>query len=317
MTNERMIPETLFEFQERFSTEESCESFLFAWRWPEGFRCPRCDGSDSVKLAHRRQHQCRECKYQVSITAGTAMHGSKLKLRVWFWAMFLVARHKKSISALQLQADLGIGQYRTAWLLLHKIRQCFSESADYPLRGTIEVDETLIGSKSKGAKPGKAPANKAIVVAAVELGPSTKRGCCWAAVRARQVPDYTKKSLGGFVKDVVEKGSTTKLDGWRAYNHLDEDYKLKREVSSALNAREMRDADPMPHVHLFFSNLKTWLTGRFHGVSKKYLSTYINEFVYRLNRRQDPPEIFGWVARRLMTKPPTTLQLLLSYDSNA
>ena len=318
MNSQQAIPATLFEFQDQFSTDEACERFLFAWRWPDGFCCPRCESSKFVKLAFRRQYQCRACKYQVSITAGTAMQDTKLSLRIWFWAMFLVARHKKSISALQLQRDLGLGSYRSAWLMLQKIRSCFDESADYPLKGVVEVDETLVGSKGKGAKTGKDPQNKAIVVAAVSLGKRGKRGCRWQEVRARKIPDYTGKSLRGFVKDVVAPKSIVMTDGWRAYDQLENDgFFLKREVSSKLNRAEMRATNPMPHIHLFFSNLKTWLTGRFHGVSHKYLARYVDEFVYRLNRRRSPPEIFGWVTRRLMTTSPHSWASVTLDDSRA
>lgn len=308
MSNSGTTPETILDFQERFASEEACEAYLFSWRWPDGFRCPRCNHDEATKLSHRRQYQCRGCKYQVSITAGTAMHNTKLSLRVWFWAIFLVARHKKSISALQLQKDLGLGSYRSAWLLLQKVRRCFGEKDEYPLKGIVEVDETLVGAKGKGAKPGKDPGNKAILVAAVAIGDRTKRGHRWKGVRARVVPDYKGKSLAGFVTDVVKTGSTVVTDGWRAYDRLaDSGFELRREVSSKIAKRDMRVANPMPHVHLFFSNFKTWITGRFHGVSHKYMGRYADEFVYRVNRRFSPPEIFGWLARRLMQGTPCSL----------
>ena len=105
----------------------------------------------------------------MSVTAGTALHRTKLPLRVWFWTIFLVARHKKSISALQLMADLLLGSYRTAWLLLHKTRACFDESRDYPLLGLVEVDEAYVGGSEKGVMPGRAASKKGIVVTGVEV----------------------------------------------------------------------------------------------------------------------------------------------------
>lgn len=318
MSNAQQVPATLFEFQQRFPTDRECEAYLFAWRWPEGFRCPRCGGSEATKLSFRRQYQCRACKHQASVTAGTVMQDTKLSLRVWFWGMFLVARHKKSISALQFQRDLGLGSYRSAWLMLQKIRRCFGEKAEFPLTGLVEVDETLVGAQGKGAKPGKDPGNKAIVVAGVALGRMTARGFSkWRDVRVRHVPDYKAASLAGFVRDVVAKGSKLATDGWRAYDQLSKDgYRLVREVSSQMTKDQMRRKNPMPHVHLFFSNLKTWLSGRFHGVSSKYLRWYLDEFVYRLNRRCAPPEIFGWLARRMMRQIPCTLAMVKGADSS-
>src|SRR5688572_3895674 len=103
------VPETLIDFQKQFATEEACAGYLARWRWPAGFVCPKCQGKGAWRLARRGLFQCRYCRHQASVTAGTAMHKSKLPLTTWFWAIFLVARHKKGISALQLQADLGIG----------------------------------------------------------------------------------------------------------------------------------------------------------------------------------------------------------------
>lgn len=234
------------------------------------------------------------------------MHRSKLSLRKWFWAIFLVGRHKKGISALQLQSDLGIGSYRTAWLLLHKIRSCFDESSDFPLHGLVEVDETLIGAHMKGDPPGKDPGHKAIVVAAVEVKEHSM-----GSLRMAHVPDYTGASLAGFVRCHVDKEKSHLVtDGWRAYDQLErEGYSREKHISSH-QPRGARHTIAMQSVHVVFSNLKTWLAGRYHGVNHKYLPAYLAEFSYRFNRRQSLPALFGWVTRRLMTRPPTTLAQL-------
>jgi transposase-like protein len=294
-------PSSVFEFQRRFATEEACERYLFAWRWPKGFECPRCQGRKATRLRNRPLYQCTTCYHQASVTAGTALHKSKLPLPVWFWAIFLVARHKKGISALQLQADLGLGSYRTAWLLLHKIRRCFGESEAFPLRGLVEVDETYVGGVEPGALHGRAAGGKRIVVAAVEV-----RRRHLGALRMRAVGDAKKDSLLPFVSQNVERGATVATDGWAAYNALEGmGYRRERHV-----AYPVRNALPRPilrAVHLVFSNLKTWLRGRFHGVSGKYLPAYLDEFSYRFNRRRSPRDLFGWVTRRLVTRPPQTL----------
>lgn len=300
--------ESLIEFQERFRTDLACERYLFSWRWPQGFCCRRCHGTQARRLRTRPVYQCCRCRRQTSVTAGTVLHGTKVPLRKWFWAIFLVARHKKSISALQLQRDLAIGSYRTAWFMLQRIRVVFGEKRQWPLKGLVEVDETLIGAHEKGDRPGKDPGHKAIVVGAVGLGTEHERGHHWVGVRLGHIPDYTSQSLGSFVRDNVERGSKLLTDGWRAYDHLvKEGYARGSEVSSALTKREIRVQNPLPHVHLLFSNLKTWLAGTFHGVTQKYLPGYLLEFEYRVNRRHDSPSLFGWVARRLMHHPPHPL----------
>ncbi len=318
MSESQTVPETLFEFQDRFATEEACEDYLIAWRWPEGFRCPRCDCADGVRLRYRRQIQCRACKYQASATAGTALHKSKVGLKKWFWAIFLVARHKKSISALQLQRDLGIGSYRTAWLMLQKIRSCFGEGGNFPLKGLVEVDETLVGAKRRGDPNHKDPGHKAIVIGAVQLGDETARGHRWCGIRLRRIPDFNKSSIGPFVIDFIANGSHLLTDGWQAYAHLEKTgYTRSQTVSRKLDRNRLFEINPMPHIHLLFSNLKTWLRGRFHGVSNKYLPLYLDEFAYRVNRRHDPPAIFGWIVRRIVRAPHSPLSILMASESSA
>ncbi len=300
-------PSTLLEFQRRFDSEEACEEYLFDWRWPDGFCCPRCQGHQATRLSTRRQYQCRSCRYQVSVTAGTALHRTKLPLQVWFWAMFLVGRHKKSISALQLQADLGLGSYRTAWLLLHKIRACFDESPAFPLEGRVEVDEAYVGGTEKGALPGRSASKKAIVVTAVEVLDNRKMG----SARMRSIPDVTSKSLVPFIQQTVDISAVVETDGWRAYEQIARrGYQHEQHVSIGPRGGTFRLV--LPAVHLLISNLKTWLRGRFHGVSRKYLPAYLAEFMYRFNRRREPPDLFGWVARRLMSRTSLTLSSLVA-----
>jgi transposase-like protein len=297
------VPLTLAEFHGRFATEEACEDYLARWRWPKGFVCPKCAGTQAWRIARRRLYQCSSCRHQASVTAGTALHKSKLPLKTWFWAIFLVGRHKKGISALQLKADLGLGSYESAWLLLHKIRACFDESADFPLRGVIEADETLVGAKGKGDPPGKDPGQKAIVIGAVEV----RRGQGLGALRLKKIPDYTSASIAGFVRSVVDRKATLHTDAWRAYDVLErEGWKRRARASSAQPSGAAHQLD-MRAIHMVFGNLKTWLRGRFHGVSRRYLPAYLDEFTYRFNRRRSPPDLFGWVMRRLATRSAVTL----------
>ena len=303
------VPATLLEFQRQFATEEACEEYMASWRWPDGFECPKCSYRHGWRITRRRLYQCGSCRHQTSVTAGTALHRSKVPLRMWFWAIFLVGRHKKGISALQLQQDLGLGSYRTAWLMLQKIRSCFSESEAFPLRGLVEVDETLVGAKGKGDAPGKDPGQKSIVVAAVEV---RKRGM--GAVRMAQVPDYTGLSLAGFVRKHVAPDAHLTTDGWASYDQLEREGWTRDKVISSHQPRGARHQLGMQAVHVVFGNLKTWLNGRYHGVSAKYLPRYLAEFSYRFNRRRRPPDLFGWVMRRLAEGTPHPLKAILAVE---
>jgi hypothetical protein len=243
--------------------------------------------------------------------AGTVFQDTKLGLRRWFLAVFLVGRHKQGISALQLMNDLALGCYRTAWLLLQKIRAALDERSNWPLKGLVEVDETLVGAQGKGDPASKDPGKKAIVVGAVALGEKSKRrkAHVWQAIRLRRVPNYTKESLGRFVHDNIATGSRLLTDGWGAYRHLSQaGYAHESDVASDYTRTELRRQNVLPHVHLLFSNLKTWIAGTFKGVSHRYLGRYLQEFSYRVNRRHDAGQkLFDWVARRLTQSVPTPL----------
>lgn len=293
-------PTTLLEFQRRFGDEEACQAYLEAWRWPKGFVCPRCSGKKSWRLARRRMLQCAACRHQVSVTAGTALHRTKLPLRMWFWAVFLVARHKKSVSALQLQADLDLGCYETAWGLLHKIRACFDESGDFPLRGLVEADEAYVGNGS--GKDGRGDRDKGLIVAAVERHGDGTLG----SARMEAVPNASGATLIPFLKRSVDLDAVLETDGWSAYQHL-KDHGWRRHVVRQSTQRDGSFRAVLPAVHLLFSNFKTWIRGRFHGVSRSYLHAYLAEFVYRFNRRHSPPALFAWVTRRLVQRPHLSL----------
>ncbi|MDB4433390.1 transposase, partial [bacterium] len=139
-------PKTLLELQAMFPDEEACWKHLRRMRWPRGFVCPRCGHRRSYPLEERRVEQCRSCRYQASLTAGTVFHKTRVPLQIWFLGIFFVARHKKAISALQFQRDTGLGSYQTAWMLLHKLRSNLKPRAGFRLRGLVEADETYVGA---------------------------------------------------------------------------------------------------------------------------------------------------------------------------
>ena len=137
------------EFAQRFADEAACARHLFQTRWPNGFVCPGCGGVKSWELSGKRfTWECAGCGRQTSVTAGTVMHRSKLSLTVWFTAIHLLSSHSNGISALQLQAQLGLGSYKSAWLLLHKLRRAMVDPHRLPLAELVEVDESEIAYRT-------------------------------------------------------------------------------------------------------------------------------------------------------------------------
>src|ERR1700760_1222921 len=166
---------SLAEFKKSFPDEESCAAFLFKQRWPDGFVCPGCGKRRVVGLkAGPRLHECLDCGRQTSITAGTAMHRSKLPLTVWFWAAHLMATHSNGMSAVQLEAQLGI-TYKTAWLLTQKLRRSMIDPQREPLEGVVEIDQTEIPFRDTQSHFNPSQSRKIIVVGAVEVLDHTRK----------------------------------------------------------------------------------------------------------------------------------------------
>ena len=292
-------PKTLIEFQEMFPNEDACWAHLRAVRWPEGFKCPACQHRESSWLSQRRLDQCRACRRQTSVTAGTVLHGTRVGLRIWFLAFFFLGRHKKGISALQFQRDTGVGNYQTAWTLLHKVRSALSEGTGRLLTGNVEVDESYLGAREKGLGGGRQRGKKAIVVAAIE-----NRGRAAGALRLTTVDHVNQEQLGGFVEGVIDSSrATVCTDAWPGYAGLKRrGFRHRFETQGTGD----RAAEILPWVHTIFSNLKTWLRGTFHGVSQKHLDRYLQEFTYRFDRRRIEHTLFEQVIRAATTAQPLT-----------
>src|SRR5207344_1868977 len=193
--SEGRFPKSLIEFQGRFATESACAEYLFARRWPEGFVCPGCgDGRAWLLKAKAFTYECAACGRQTSVTAGTIMHASKLPLTRWFWAAFLMATHSNGISALQLQAQLGLGSYRTAWMLAAKLRRAMLAPGRHPLAGLVEVDESSLPLRSKDNPPaggqGRSHDGKMLIAGAIEVNDG-KPG----RLRLAALDDYGAASL--------------------------------------------------------------------------------------------------------------------------
>ena len=290
-------PKTLHDFYDQFPDEDTCWRALRQMRWPHGFVCPRCGGRGSHRLRTRRLEQCRTCRYQASPTAGTVFHKTRVPLRTWFLAIFFVARHKKGISALQLQRDTGLGSYQTAWTMLHKIRSALGHRPEFRLTGLVEADEAYVGGAVSGGKRGRGAPNKALVAGAVEQRESSA-----GSVRLTVVSHASKDELGPFVRGVIDASEATVLtDGLPAYGHLGAagvDHRAEVQGNPA------RATEILPWIHNVFSNLKTWLRGTFHGVSSKHLPRYLREFSYRFDRRARDAELFHFVLRRAVRGEP-------------
>jgi len=282
---------SLAEFQKSFPDEESCAAFLFKQRWPDGFVCPGCGKRRVVGLKSRpRLHECLECGRQTSVTAGTTMHRSKLPLTTWFWAAHLMTTHSNGMSARQLEDQLGV-TYKTAWLLTQKLRRSMVDPNRKPLEGVVEVDQAEIPFREGDAffEPGNA--GKILVIGAVEVidrasnqaKPRRKHAKYLdtrsGRLRLAMIADNSAGSIAAFVRANVKPGTTLLTDGHASYPGLS-GYRHDPRIVGAMAGHVV-----LPWSHRAFSLLKRWALGTYHGLRRKHIDTYLNEFVFRYNRR--------------------------------
>lgn len=246
------------------------------------------------------------------------MHRSHLPLEEWFWAAYLVATHTPGISALQLQRQLGIKNYKNAWHLLHRLRKGMVNESRTKLSGLVEVDESFVGGLAKGKK-GRGVTendNKSLVVGAVEVvkyetrnGMSKEKA---GRLRLKAINDASEESLGTFLMDNVESKTRVRTDGWKGYSDiaLIDFVHHVRVVGSGQKAHKK-----FPHIHRVFSNLKTWINGTHHGVDPKHLPSYLDEFVFRFNRRETPMAAFQTLLGISTKKNPISLEDLTKPES--
>lgn len=266
-----VYPKDQLEFEHCFSTEKKALAFVARVKWPDGFVCARC-GERRHWLAGRGRFLCAGCRKETTVLAGTIFESSKKPLRLWLHALWWITSQKNGISALGFKAIMGIGSYRIAWAWLHKLRCAMGLREKTKLSGVVEVDEAFIGGVRSGKK-GRGAAGKVIVAIAAEcVGRATGR------IRIGVIKDATSLSLGSFIRENVEAGSTVITDGWEAYTAIKTLGYAHRVADDTTN--------PVPRAHKATSLLKRWLLGTHQGrVEKQYLQHYLDEFVFRFNRR--------------------------------
>ena len=204
-----------------FPDDGACAEFLAKRRWPDGFVCPSCASKRGWKLETKAwTWECAACAKQTSVTAGTIMHRTHLPLRTWFLAAHLVATHSNGISALQLQAKLGIGSYKAAWLLLHKLRKSMVDPERDLLEGMVEIDESSIVYRTKddpvAGGMGRSHDGKILVAGAVECVEGGKAG----RIRLKLIEDYTAATLKDFVAANTIAGTTVLTVGLSSYKGM-------------------------------------------------------------------------------------------------
>lgn len=279
---------SLREFQNRFSSEEACRDHLFNLRWPEGFVCSRCNHTHAYPIKNRRLYQCASCRYQASVTAGSVFHKTRVPLQVWFWAIFLAAHDKRGVSAQMLHRELDIS-YPTAWLLLHKIRKAMRDrDTHYTLAGIVELDDSYFGAPTEGGKRGRGTEKIPVVV-----GVSLTRNGHPLHAKMQVVDDLKTGTLRSTMQNMLLPGANLVTDAYRSYtNAAKGTYTIE-----ATKFDPVANPDHLKWIHTIISNAKAFIAGTYHGLGRKHLQAYLDEYCYRFSRRK----FVGQGFNRLLT----------------
>lgn len=268
---------SLYELYEAFPDEQTAIDHFTTIRWRRGAFCPYCQSGRVMHFSDKRTHKCHECRQRFSIRVGTIFEDTKLPLRKWFAAIWMITNHKKGVASTQLARELGITQ-KSAWFVLHRIRYAArTRSFNRPLAGDVEIDETYVGGKEHNRHASdrrKGRKEKKIVLGMLQRG---------GEFRAKTIKNLQGRTVRGRVFDNVSDGSTLMTDEHPSYRDLQGPYDVHSINHSA--GEYVRDFCHINGIEGAWSLFKRQVYGIHHHVSGKHLDAYLGEMCYRYNRR--------------------------------
>lgn len=281
-------PMSLIEFSDNFNNEEKCRQDLWLKRLAIGFKCPRCENTVGYKLNKTLKWECANCKHQISLIANTVFDNTKIELRKWYFAAYLILSSKGGMSAKELERHIGV-TYKTAWYVNRRLREAMGTANNkYKLNGTVTMDEAYftgrINDNETPLKRGRGT-YKSKVIVAVSLTEDGKP----LYVHMQVVENFKAVTIEKFTNEHIEKGSKIIADGFKSYKSikLKENYFVDFDMLPADNAKSQ-----LRWLHILISNAKAFILGTFHGLKNQDLQLYLNEFCYRFNRRYMPHLMF-------------------------
>lgn len=306
----------LIEFQKTFTSDEACAEHLRRIRWADGFLCPRCGYGQAWYVHTRQVLDCKGCRAKTSVTAGTIFHKTRTPLLKWYWLIYRMATDKVGLSVAAMQRILDIRDYKTAWLMAHKVRKAMADrDAGYTLAGLIELDDSFFGPS--GQTRGRGSERKKTVLCGVSLYRDRHGELRPGFARMQVVDDASAKSIEAFLERLGYSPTSNegqellvaiRTDGWKSYAAATKDKAL---THYKVVLRDPKAAGKLlPWVHRVISNAKAVLRGTHRGVSEKHLQSYLAEICYRFNRRFWEKQLFDRLIKACVTTQTVTYRQL-------
>jgi hypothetical protein len=281
------------EFVKRFPTEVKCIEHFRKAKEAKGVVCKRCGSIHHTWNKFHKAHDCRQCGYRTTLKSGTVMESSNLPYRYWLYAIFLMTMTKKSISAAEMQRQLGHKRYEPIWLMMHKLRLVMGMRDDkYDLQGVVELDDAFFKSHSddksdEPTKRGRGSQNQSKVLVMAKVDPQKgrpkkhKKPSAFRYVKMVVISDSSSDTMNEALAGNVATNSTIKSDGWRGFARIKE--VTAKHIVKIVPPQEASKA--LPWVHTMISNAKRNLLGINHKIKDEYLQNYLDEFCYKTNRK--------------------------------
>lgn len=290
----------LFTFTAHFGDEQTCRNHFKEQRDAQGVVCKKCGHTDHYWKKDKWSYECKSCRFRTSLRSGTIMQNSNLSFLVWYRAMFLMSTTKKGFSAKEMQRQLGLKRYEPVWAMVHKLRKAMGDrDASYTLEGMIEMDEGYFTVESseieqKKGKRGRGAAGKqnvAVMAESTQLeDPRTgKKSSQVRYFKAKVLETHQSKEINETIEESLDEKSIVLTDKSTSYVDI-ADYV---EMHVTEKSSEASTKETLRWVHIFISNAKRNLLGNYHKIKGKYLQAYLNEFVYKLNRRYFGERLFS------------------------
>ena len=294
---------SMVEFLAAYGTEAKCYRALHRARWPQGFRCPGCAhrGRSRFRREGRVYYQCRACRHQTTLVSGTLFEGTKLPLRTWFIALYLLTSAKTNLSALALKRHLGV-RYRTAWRLKHKVMQAMAEREQpRQLKGFVQIDDAYLGGERNGGKRGRGSQNKQPFVIAVSTD-ETLEHPTFAVIEP--VKTFDNAAIDDWAQRRLAPDAEVYSDGLACFRRV-VGHGHAHTVLDTGGGRAATEARGARWVNIVLSNLKRSIDGAYHAIKQhKYARRYLAEAAYRFNCRFRLPEMLPRLLRAMAVCKP-------------
>jgi transposase-like protein len=294
------------EFERLYGSEAACREALRRWRWPSGFECPVCGGTQHSEVTSRRLLQCSGCRRQTSLTAGTIFAATKLPLRLWFRALYHLTQSKQGISSVELGRRLGIGQ-TAAWTIKQKLQQVMLErDASRRLTGRVELDDAYLGGATTGGKCGRGAAGKTPFLAAVETTPAGQP----VRLMLRRVAAFSGHAIARFARCNLDPACVVVSDGLACFRQVTLAGCTHQPMITGGGIEAVRNP-AFRWVNTALGNIKAAITGTYRAIRQKHVPRYLAEFEYRFNRRYDLVAMIPRLAKASLNTPPMPYRLLI------